>query len=376
MLSELSRLEPVNDNQREPRSIIGPVCLILMFGLILATTLPQVSWAKFQSLAGLANGAPEASPTGKSIMLDDPTFTALFESTQDEGMLPVATGDAAVAINTALPFSNAPIIAARPFFGVTADASVQDRALTCLTQAVYYEAGFEPEAGKRAVAQVVLNRMRHPAFPKSVCGVVYQGSDRRVCQFSFTCDGSLFRAPAPAAWSTAEAVARAALNGYIEPSVGYATHYHANYVSPYWAPKLSKLAQIGAHIFYRWPGSWGMPSAFQGRYAGMETIPVPRPAPTKTEIINGVEVQVAVAVANPNQPGDPTLELAKKTLPANLVPVRQADNDVGGRIDVSKGWTLSIPAPSESQGAISKIASNQAGGTELVVAESAAGSLP
>ena len=98
-----------------------------------------------------------------------------------------------------------------PFAGDELD---HRRALLCLTQAVYYEAGFEPLAGRRAVAQVVLNRMRHPAFPKSVCGVVYQGRRSPVCQFSFVCDGSLYRAPAPAAWREAKAVAEAALGGY------------------------------------------------------------------------------------------------------------------------------------------------------------------
>jgi spore germination cell wall hydrolase CwlJ-like protein len=374
MLSELDRLDDWNDPAPQRRSIIAPVCVILIFGIILSATLPSISWAGFQSLTGFSSKRSVEEDAGKRIFLDDPSFTALFEATQDETIPPAATGEEAIKMNAALPFAAVPIIAAKPFFGTSADASVQDRALTCMTQAVYYEAGFEPEAGKRAVAQVVLNRMRHPAFPKSVCGVVYDGSHKRVCQFSFTCDGSLFRAPAPAAWAAAQAVARASLSGYIEPSVGYATHYHANYVSPYWAPKLTKLAQLGAHIFYRWPGGWGTPSAFNGRYAGLETIPTPRPVLPKIEIINGEEVLVA-APLGPDA-SDATLELAKKTLPANLVPVRHAENDVGGRVDVSKGWTLKIPVPSESQGAMAAIASKQTGGTEPAAALPAAGSQP
>ena len=86
-------------------------------------------------------------------------------------------------------------MASRPFDLSDSDPLDRRRALLCLTQAVYYEAGFEPLEGRRAVAQVVLNRMRHPAFPKSVCGVVYQGARDPVCQFSFVCDGSLYRAP-------------------------------------------------------------------------------------------------------------------------------------------------------------------------------------
>ena len=86
-------------------------------------------------------------------------------------------------INAALPFSDAPVLAARAFVLPAGETLDQRRAILCLTQAVYYEAGFEPVEGRRAVAQVVLNRMRHPAFPKSVCGVVYQHSSTPVCQF-------------------------------------------------------------------------------------------------------------------------------------------------------------------------------------------------
>ncbi len=113
--------------------------------------------------------------------------------------------------------------------------------------------------------------MRHAGYPKSICGVVYQGAGRATgCQFSFTCDGSLGRPPNPDAWADAQGVARQALAGAVEPSIGVATHYHADYVSPYWAPTLVKLGQIGAHIFYRWTGPQGEPAAFNGRYAGGE----------------------------------------------------------------------------------------------------------
>lgn len=140
-------------------------------------------------------------------------------------------------------------------------------ALQCLTQAVYYEAGYEPEAGQRAVAQVVLNRVRHPAFPHSVCGVVYQGAELPTgCQFTFTCDGSLLREPSPAAWARARRVALAALSGWVESSVGLSTHYHATYVVPYWAPTLSKVSLIGQHIFYSLPGSSGNAAAFRAGY--------------------------------------------------------------------------------------------------------------
>jgi Cell Wall Hydrolase len=130
------------------------------------------------------------------------------------------------------------------------------RAHMCLTEAVYYEAALEPDAGQEAVANVILNRVRHPAYPKSVCGVVYQGSTRRTgCQFSYTCDGSLARKPVAHLWAKAEAVATRALSGCMWPGVGDATHYHANYVSPYWRSSLLTVAHIGAHIFYAIPNS-------------------------------------------------------------------------------------------------------------------------
>ena len=138
------------------------------------------------------------------------------------------------------------------------------RAVECLSAAAYYEAGDDP-VGQRAVIQVVLNRTRHPSYPKSVCGVVFEGSTRKTgCQFTFTCDGSLARVPSPAAWNRARALAMAALDGAVDPSVGAATHYHANYVLPYWAPRLEKLTQIGVHVFYRFPGSWGRAAILAG----------------------------------------------------------------------------------------------------------------
>lgn len=177
----------------------------------------------------------------------------------------------AVAINQAIALDTGPNPAARPFALGKVDAATRARALECLTSAVYYEAGQESADGQRSVAQVVLNRVRHPAFPASVCGVVYEGSTRPTgCQFTFTCDGSLNREPALGTWSRARSVAEAALAGYVHRPVGNATHYHANYVVPYWASSLSKNAVVGAHIFYRWAGGWGRPTAFNQAYSQRE----------------------------------------------------------------------------------------------------------
>jgi hypothetical protein len=144
---------------------------------------------------------------------------------------------------------------ARPFQPPRDPASF-DRALQCLTEAIYYEARSESEDGQRAVAQVVLNRVRHPSYPNSVCGVVYQGSARTTgCQFTFTCDGSMYGAVDPYAWETARRIATAALRGSVYRPVGLALNYHTTAIRPYWAPSLEPQAVVGAHIFYRRPGS-------------------------------------------------------------------------------------------------------------------------
>ncbi|MGQ0559839.1 MAG: cell wall hydrolase [Sphingosinicella sp.] len=154
----------------------------------------------------------------------------------------------------------------------------QLRAETCLAQAIYYEAANEPERGQRAVAQVVLNRMRHPAWPNSVCGVVFQGPLRAGggCQFTFTCDGSMARRPEPFKWEWARRLAAEALAGYVHAEVGTATHYHASYVSPRWAPHLRPAGVIGLHRFYRLPGAWGDRAAFTAAYTGSEPATRPR----------------------------------------------------------------------------------------------------
>ncbi|WP_284125850.1 cell wall hydrolase [Parerythrobacter aestuarii] len=152
------------------------------------------------------------------------------------------------------------------------------RALQCLATAVYYEAASESIGGQKAVAQVVLNRVAHPTYPRSVCGVVYQGSERQTgCQFSFTCDGSLNRKPSASGWARAQRVAREALAGEVYAPVGLATHYHTTWVSPYWAPSLDYLGTIGAHRFYRWRGAAGKPGAFGTVYIGGEPLPRPNP---------------------------------------------------------------------------------------------------
>lgn len=179
--------------------------------------------------------------------------------------------DKARRFNATIPFSTAPNPAARGF-RVTGSPADQARAIDCLAAATWYEAGDDP-VGQRAVAQVILNRMRHPAFPNSICGVVFQGQERRTgCQFTFTCDGAMRRTPSPAAWTRAQTIAREALNGAVFARVGHSTHYHTDWVVPYWSSSLDKVAEVNTHLFFRWTGWWGTPPAFRRSYAGAEPI--------------------------------------------------------------------------------------------------------
>ncbi|WP_298690649.1 cell wall hydrolase [uncultured Sphingomonas sp.] len=175
------------------------------------------------------------------------------------------------ASNAAVPPVPGAVEPAKPFayLGTSVDHAA---AQACLAAAVYYEAG-DDAVGEQAVAQVVLNRLRHPAFPKTVCGVVFAGAGRKTgCQFTFTCDGSLTRVPPLAAWARAREIAAAALSGSVDKAVGLSTYYHAEFVVPYWRDTLDKVATVHSQIFYRWRGGWGRPGAFSGRYAAPELI--------------------------------------------------------------------------------------------------------
>ncbi len=122
----------------------------------------------------------------------------------------------------------------------------------CLARAVYFEARSESDLGQMAVAKVILNRVKAPNYPKSICGVVYQGTHRRnSCQFSFACDGLPDDVKQPAAWANAKRIAQKALAGDpMTAKMNNATNYHADYVKPKWAKSLRKLVKIGSHIFY------------------------------------------------------------------------------------------------------------------------------
>jgi hypothetical protein len=141
----------------------------------------------------------------------------------------------------------------RPSYASLIEPENLNKEERCLAEAIYFEARSEPEDGQAAVAQVVLNRVRSGLYPTSVCGVVYQNRNRRnACQFSFACEGKALRVTEPDSWKSAVRIAREVTFGETyNAEVGGATHYHANYVRPFWAKRLKKMDVIGRHIFYK-----------------------------------------------------------------------------------------------------------------------------
>ncbi len=219
--------------------------------------------------------------------------------------------------------------AARPFVSRVGSLD-QSRALDCLATAVYYEARGEGQAGMEAVAQVVLNRVRHPSFPKSVCGVVYQG-----CQFSFTCNGAMRGARQREVWARSRNIAERALGGYVYTPVGTATHFHTNYVNPRWGG-LTRIGQVGTHIFYKIGGAGGSPQAFSRSYRGGESVgrahqPVEQRNYRRVERAFGegsqrfaAAAQAAVQAAVGGSAHAATPAPAKPTLPAGPPPIVEA----------------------------------------------------
>jgi spore germination cell wall hydrolase CwlJ-like protein len=184
-------------------------------------------------------------------------------------------GDAPTSDNSAASYASVATLALRPALINAAEAPqvpspvtiVRDlvnrpayqaylREKNCLTTAIYHEARGESAIGQKAVAEVIIARTRVPGRPRSICGVVYEGSHRKTgCQFSFTCDGISDRVRDWGSWREAQKIAVNVMRtgGKDNPVAGGATFYHADYVSPRWASRMVKVAEIGTHIFYRPP---------------------------------------------------------------------------------------------------------------------------
>jgi spore germination cell wall hydrolase CwlJ-like protein len=242
---------------------------VLLPGIVAAVFLAVLICIAVRSLRQPVGGDAESGRTASRTL--SLAKKARIEAPFAPATLRPLSPEQALEWNAARPTTTTTADAASAFLLRSGAASDYQRSLQCLTMAIYYEAGNESDDGQRAVAQVVLNRLRHPAYPKTVCGVVMDGAQRRTgCQFTFACDGALARVPSTTGWNRAAGAAASALGGAVFAPVGWATHYHANYVVPYWAASLDKITAIGAHIFYRWSGVAGQRAAFRGVYAGNE----------------------------------------------------------------------------------------------------------
>jgi hypothetical protein len=306
-----------------PRSWRKRIAVLLAAITVPAMAAPTISGGGFASLPGDAveNTAALATRRAAAAALPFERPGMSFPGSAFYYMADPA-GSALVALPTADPLSagtaeegrelgalidvGAP---AKPFFSA-AGGMTHARAQECLAQAVWYEAASESEAGQRAVAQVVLNRVAHPSWPASVCGVVYQGSERSTgCQFTFTCDGSLARRHSGASWARAQRIAADALAGSVYAPVGHATHYHTLWVNPYWAASLDHIGTIGAHRFYRNRGAGGAASAFATTYAGFE--------PAVSGRTNAQSMKVPIAASFEPAPNRPVIAYDLGPVPAS-----------------------------------------------------------
>ena len=298
------------DEKQRGGFVRGPLpWLLLALALSSTSCVPAVTaepvMARAETIIPVTAAAPVTAPAPATDPAAAPVTLGLF-------------GVQAAALNAALPIASGPNPSASSYAFRARTTLDQLRSLDCLAQAIFYEARSESEDGQRAVAQVVLNRVRHPAWPNSVCGVVYQGPMRPGggCQFTFTCDGSLALRPAGLGWARARMLAAEALAGRTFAPVGLSTHYHTSAVFPAWAPRLVKIGMIGAHNFYRLPGGAGTQVAFNAAYAGSE--PFPRPSMTLVRRASAAldfaallapprsEAEIRAAVAPPSDiPQDP-----------------------------------------------------------------------
>ena len=132
---------------------------------------------------------------------------------------------------------------------------VPDEQVECLAKNIYFEARNQDEYGKFAVANVTMNRVKDPGFPSTICDVVFQGPRRKLakfgCQFTWFCDGKPDIIRNKRLWKECMRIAMLALRyPHKDITIG-ATHYHATYITPWWAKKLQRLVTVGDHIFYR-----------------------------------------------------------------------------------------------------------------------------
>ena len=202
--------------------------------------LPKAKPANFAKTAALAKGV-KIIPASVNVNDEDAASPAVKR----------------IIANPAVPNITAKFnVSSQQKMQIVAQRRVRLAEENCLARAVYFESRSESELGQLAVAKVVLNRVNNPDFPKTICGVVYQGSGtRNSCQFSFACDGLPDDVKSPEAWAHAKSIAqRAIANDPAVAMLGNAVNYHADYVTPRWAKTMRRLTRIGHHIFYAFGG--------------------------------------------------------------------------------------------------------------------------
>lgn len=221
-------------------------------------------------------------------------------------------------------------------------ASNGARELDCLTSAVYFEARGETPRGQAAVAQVVMNRVANPRFPKSVCGVVFQGVATHGCQFSFACDGSMRHSREIGAWDRARRVAERALSGAVLADVGKATHFHTTGVDPEWGPQMLRVAQVGLHVFYRFnPHAPAAPSEDRAVFVNLPMGPASNLRLTTAVLEKTADAAVAATgLASPAAAMVPAAE-------AKTSPARPAEPPT----TLSKAASTTAPTPSSDTAA-------------------------
>jgi spore germination cell wall hydrolase CwlJ-like protein len=211
------------------------------------------------SVGGAGGDTGEKLHANKSDSLNRPAAAPVNTGVSSFIDAPAAAMFLQPALNTEPGLPAPEAIAYRPTQGALnfkskgeSQAEFEERERRCLATAIYFEARGESVEGQVAVGQVILNRVRSPQFPETICGVVYQGQMAPGCQFSFACDGKTDNPRKDAQWAQAQDLARKISSGQVWlPEVGYSTYYHANYVSPRWIGDMSKIDRIGRHIFYK-----------------------------------------------------------------------------------------------------------------------------
>ncbi len=259
--------QPSSDRWRDNAPLLGVAAIVIAALIVLGLINPEPRSVHSPAAIAATSGTATLSKHAQAELRALPA-----SGTNPTGPQSQLAPDSARAQNAAAPFVDMGRNAARPF-AFAGNGADRFRARECLALAGLAEAG-AGDADQRAVMQVILNRVRHPAFAKTVCGVVFEGSQRATgCQFTFTCDGSLARTYPESLWSAARERADEALGGYTHAAVGNATHYHTDWVYPWWSNKLDKVAQVGTHLFFRWRGTWGSTAALSARYRGGEPDP-------------------------------------------------------------------------------------------------------